>query len=165
MALYDDFINPGFGVVQNPLLNQGFNTGFGWMAPQPVAVPGSAPPLAAAPVIHNKWGVPYNAPGPDLSRTAVGRRAADLNPTGVYQRFLNVRGFGDPNSALGKWATNQYGRVQDMYNVAQLQNPGLRFDTFLKQGGAGKLMRDFLALTPQGRGSNQQTRTSRVMWG
>jgi hypothetical protein len=132
---------------------------------QPITVPGQAPPVNAAPVTHPEYGMGYNAPGRDLSKTALGRRAAQLNPEGVYGSFLAKRGMADQNTRLGQWSQNQFGHVMDLYKIAQLQDPGLRFDRFLKTGGAGKMMREFLNLSPSQRGARMPSRTSVVSWG
>jgi hypothetical protein len=130
---------------------------------RPVPMGTGAPP--AAPVQHLGYGPNYNAPGKDMSTSGIGRYTANLLPEGVYQRFLNARGLGNQNSRLGQWSTNQYGRAQDLYKQAAIQSPGLSFDRFLKTGGMGKMVRDFLAMSPSARGAGTPTRTSSIMWG
>jgi hypothetical protein len=192
MALYDDFLRntmpigqpnfgqnllgsayPGTPLGINPVTmpQRGWQTTPGVPSTNPVTMPtpmpGSAPPLAGAPVQHLGRGTPYNAPGKDMYDTRfVRERVSPMLPQGEYLRYLQARNMADPTSALGQYMMNKFPHIQQQFQVAQLSNPALSFRRFLQTGGPGKLMREFLNSSREQRGVGpQQTRTQVIGWG
>jgi hypothetical protein len=186
MAIYDDYLYgtpvtrpvmpydpnrqtgvppPGYNpIVSGPM--PGLNNSPVTLPWQPQPVPGSAPPLGAAPVNHPAYGRYYDAPGKNLYNTPFVRdKVSPLLPQGEYQMFLQGQRMANPQSRAGQWGQSQFGRINQLFQAAQLQNPGLNFRKFLKTGGAGNLMNEFLSLSPSARGASQQGRTSVIGWG
>lgn len=113
---------------------------------------GGTNPLNGAP---QNW---YNTPlvRDDLSQTM---------PQGEFERYLSTAGFGGFGNE-DQWARSLYGRTQQGYQAAELNNPNLSYRDYLTGLGSDWLRTAYANLTPNQRGGGSQPGQTRwVSWG
>ena len=95
-----------------------------------------------------QWG--YN-PG-DFATSPLGNQYLEGNHDAAFTRYLAQLGY-QPNTNLGEYARQQFGRVDDAYKAALGTNPFLTFQSYLS-GLNNQIGTQFNDMTAQQRGEN-----------
>ena len=114
--------------------------------------------------LSNPYLDPYSTYGGKKSGydTAMGRKVGNIDPRTEWTRMNAITGFGG-NDRRGAFAANQFGKFNQAFEAAHLNNQFLGARDFLKQSGAADtLLRQWLGLSAAQRGLNNQSRVNVV---